>query len=165
MKEIDPTALFRLSVLGPLVSREQLARGELQALVRELASKHYAIPGSERTRVGEKTIAAWYYAWRREGIAGLIPKTRTDRGVSKLAPEIQETILCAKRENPRRSIRQIRALLESSGAVARGQLSRSAIHRLLQQHGVSRVSGGAREPPRRSEALLPTWRARSGMAM
>ena len=30
MNEIDATALFRLSVLGPLVSREQLPRGELQ---------------------------------------------------------------------------------------------------------------------------------------
>jgi len=27
---IDPKALFRLSVLGPLISREQLERGELQ---------------------------------------------------------------------------------------------------------------------------------------
>ena len=30
MKPIDPKALFRLSVLGPLVSRERLERGELQ---------------------------------------------------------------------------------------------------------------------------------------
>ncbi|MDZ7883988.1 MAG: hypothetical protein U5N53_14245 [Mycobacterium sp.] len=36
MSEIDPKALFRLSVLGPLVSREQLARGELQEQLREL---------------------------------------------------------------------------------------------------------------------------------
>ena len=33
MKEIDSTALFRLSVLGPMVSREQLRRGELQQLL------------------------------------------------------------------------------------------------------------------------------------
>jgi len=30
MNQVDAKALFRLSVLGPLVSREQLARGELQ---------------------------------------------------------------------------------------------------------------------------------------
>src|SRR3546814_10619718 len=34
MKAIDPKALFRLSVLGPLVSRERQARGELQQIVR-----------------------------------------------------------------------------------------------------------------------------------
>ena len=36
MKEIDPMALFRLSVLGPLVSRPRLERGEQKALLREL---------------------------------------------------------------------------------------------------------------------------------
>ena len=62
MKEIDSLALFRLSVLGPMVSREQLGRGELQGMIRELAQREYAIPGSQRRRVGEKTIEAWYSA-------------------------------------------------------------------------------------------------------
>ena len=39
MKEIDKKALFRLSVLGQLVSRERLQRGELQQLIRELAQR------------------------------------------------------------------------------------------------------------------------------
>ena len=33
MKEIHPMALFRYSVLGPLVSRVELQRGELKATV------------------------------------------------------------------------------------------------------------------------------------
>lgn len=146
MKEIDPKALFRLSVLGPLVSRERLERGELQQIIRELAQREYAIPGSQRHLLGEKTIEAWYYRWRREGITGLTPKIRIDRGQSKLSPSIQEAILAAKRENPRRSIRQIRHLLEAAGSVARASLSRSAIHRLLQQHEMSRMSGSSSLP-------------------
>ena len=142
MKEIDPKALFRLSVLGPLVSRERLARGELQQVLRELASREYAIPGSRRRLLSEKTIQAWFYAWRRRGIAGLAPQPRLDRGQSKLTAAVQAAILAAKRENPRRSIRQLRRLLEAAGTVAQGALSRSSIHRLLQQHGLSRVTGG-----------------------
>ena len=149
MKEIDPKALFRLSVLGPLVSRERLERGELQQLIRELAQCEYAIPGSRRHLLGEKTIEAWYYAWRRDGIAGLTPKVRVDRGESRLPAELQAAILAAKRENPRRSIRQIRRLLEAAGTVAQGRLSRSAIHRLLQRHGLSRLSGSASQPEER----------------
>lgn len=114
MKEVDPKALFHLSVLGPLVSRERLARGELQQLIRELAQREYAIPGSRRHLLGEKTIEAWYYAWRRNGIAGLTPKARVDRGQSRLPAELQAAIIAAKRENPRRSIRQIRRLLEAA---------------------------------------------------
>jgi transposase InsO family protein len=149
MHDIHPMALFRYSVLGPLVSRVELPRGELKAILQELAARHYDIPGSRHSRLSEKTIEAWFYAWRRDGLEGLTPKVRSDRGQSKLAPELQEAILAAKRENPRRSIRRIRRLLERRGVVAQGALSRSAIHRLLQAHGLSRPSGAASEPAER----------------
>jgi transposase InsO family protein len=149
MKAVDPMALFRLSVLGPLVSRERLERGELQRIIRELALREYAIPGSRRCLVGEKTIEAWYYAFRRDGIDGLMPKPRNDRGVSKLSLAVQEAVLAAKRENPQRSIRQLQHLLERAGTVARGTLSRSAIHRLLRQQGLSRVVAPVPEEHRR----------------
>ena len=129
-----------------LVSRERLERGELQQIIRELAGREYAIPGTRRRHLGEKTIQAWYYAWRAQGIDGLVPKTRIDRGQSKLAQATQTAILAAKRDNPRRSIRQIRQLLETAGTVAAGSLSRSTIHRLLQQHGLSRSNGSASLP-------------------
>ena len=80
MKPIDPKALFRLSVLGPLVSRERLERGELQQIIRELAEREYAIPGTRRRHLGEKTIQGWYYTYRAQGLEGLMPKARTDRG-------------------------------------------------------------------------------------
>ncbi|MCE4558239.1 DDE-type integrase/transposase/recombinase [Roseateles cellulosilyticus] len=72
---------------------------------------------------------AWYYAWRRDGLDALAPK---------LAPALREAILAAKRANARRSVRQIVGLLEAAGTVASGTLSRSAVHRLLQRHGLSR---------------------------
>ncbi len=156
MKELDPKALFRLSVLGPLVSRERLARGELQQIIRELAQREYAIPGSRRHLLSEKTIEAWYHRYRRDGIDGLTPKLRLDRGQSKLLPAIQEQLLAAKRENPRRSIRQLQRLLEASGMVAHDSVSRSAIHRLLQQQGLSRVMGSASVPEERRSFVAAT---------
>ena len=156
MNEIDPRALFRLSVLGPLVSRERLERGELQQIIRELAQREYAIPGTRRRHIGEKTIQGWYYTWRSQGIDGLTPKVRADRGQSRLSAEIQTAILAAKRDNPRRSIRQIRRLLEAAGIVAHGTLSRSTVHRLLQQQGLSRVIGSASEPQERRSFVAAT---------
>ncbi len=146
MNNIHPVALFRYSVLGPLVSRVELQRGELKATLHELAARHYDIPGSRNSLLSEKTIEAWYYAWRREGIDALTPKIRSDRGQSKIDPAVQEAILEAKRKNPRRSIRTIRRLLESRGTVTKDELSRSAIHRLLQAHGLSCIKGSASEP-------------------
>jgi len=146
MNRINPIALFRLSVLGSLTSRERLDHGELQQTIRALAEREYTIPGTRRRHVAEKTIQGWYYTYLAQGIDGLTPKTRIDRGQSKLSQAIQTAILAAKRDNPRRSIRQIRQLLEATGTVARGSLSRSTVHRLLQQHGLSRISGSASLP-------------------
>jgi len=156
MNEIDPKALFRLSVLGPLASRERLEHGELQQILRDLAGREYAIPGTRRRHLGEKTIQAWYYAWRAQGIDGLTPKPRIDRGQSKLAAATQAAILAAKRDNPRRSIRQIRQLLETAGTVAGGSLSRSAIHRLLQQHELSRINGSVSLPEEKRSFVAAT---------
>ncbi|WP_291991639.1 DDE-type integrase/transposase/recombinase [Candidatus Accumulibacter sp. ACC003] len=156
MNPIDPKALFRLSVLGPLISRERLERSELQQLLRELASREYAIPGSRRRYLSEKTIQAWYYAWRLRQLDGLTPKPRADRGQSKLPAATQAAILAAKRDNPRRSLCQIRQLLEATGTVARGRLARSTIHRLLQQHGLSRITGSASLPEEKRSFVAAT---------
>jgi putative transposase len=40
-------------------------------------------------------------------------------------------------------------LLERCGKVAAGQLKRSAVHRLLQAHGLSRPAGAPSEPAER----------------
>jgi putative transposase len=149
MKAPDPVALFRLSVLGPLVSRQQLSRGELKATLRELSLKDYDIPGSRRRNIAEKTLQEWYYNYRRHGLEGLAPKPRCDQGLSKLSTAVQERLLAAKQENPRRSIRVLRQMVEHEGLVPRGVLSRSAIHRLLQQHGLSRPVGSSSLPEER----------------
>ena len=146
MKVIHPVALFRSNVLGPLISRDRLERGELKSTLKELASRSYDIPCSRNNHLSEKTIEAWYYAWCRGDIEALTPKTRSDRGQSKLSPAYQEAILAAKRENPRRSIDRVIRLLERRGKVAKGELKRSSVHRLLQAHSLSRPSGSASEP-------------------
>jgi putative transposase len=156
MKEINPVALFRLSVLGPLVSRERLERGEQQQIIRELAQRDYAIPNSCRQRIGEKTLESWLRIFRREGIDGLTPKVRIDRGRSRIDPALQEAVIAAKQDNPRRSVRRIRQLLEDSGQAARMSLSRSSIHRLLQEHGMSRLNGPASLPEEKRSFVAET---------
>ena len=126
MNEIDPMALFRLSVLGPLVSRPRLERGEQKALLRELAAKEYDIPASRRRHIAEKTLQEWLLKYRRQGLEGLTPRGRCDEGISKLSAQVQERLLAAKRDNPRRSIRVLRWMLEQEGLGAK--IPRSTLH-------------------------------------
>jgi putative transposase len=143
---IHPVALFRLTVLGPLASREHLPRGELKRILADLASRTYNIPGTRRCYLSEKTIESWYYTWKKDGIDGLMPQQRNDKGCCKLSDALQDMILTAKRENLKRSLDEIIRLLETEGTVARGEVSRSTVHRLLKHHDLSRPSGSDSQP-------------------
>ena len=137
MRPLHPIALFRLSVLGPLASREQFQRGELKRLIGELAQQRYDIPHSQHVYLSAKTVEAWYYRWLKGGIEALEPKSRCDRGQSKLSPAIQKAIIDCKEDNPKRSIDTIKTYIEEQGLVANHEVSRSSIHRLLKQKGLS----------------------------
>jgi putative transposase len=146
MNALHPVALFRLTVLGPLASRERFEHGELKRILAELAAQTYLTPGKRQVRLTEKSIERWYYAWRVGGVDALVPKRRKDRGVSTLSPDLQAALVEAKQVNPKRSLNSLRQLLEMQGKIAKGAVSRSAIHRLLQHQGLSRIAGSASEP-------------------
>jgi transposase InsO family protein len=143
--KIDPNALFRLSVLGPLASREQLSRGELKKIIQALAAQTYQIPNSYRVHLAEKTIERWYYRWKKAGIDGLANHPRSDKSRCHLASDIQEAIVNIKKDNPSRSINTIIKLLETQGVVAKNTLSRSTVHRLLSRHDLSRRCVNSKE--------------------
>jgi len=138
MKKIHPVALFRLSVLGPLASREQFDHGERKRLIQQLSSQTYLTPEGKSMRMAAKTIEHWFYLWTHGGIEALVPKRRCDVGQSKLSCDVQEAIVQAKRDNPKRSLNTLIRLLEMQGVVAKGELARSSVHRLLQQQGLSK---------------------------
>jgi len=156
MKPVHPVALFRLSVLGPLVARQSLSRGELKAIVRELANKHYDIPGSRHTQVSEKTLESWYYAWKKAGVDALAPKPRIDRGQSKIPESLQTAIIQAKKDNPKRSLNTLMNVMQLQSIEGADGLSRSSVYRLLVSHDLSRPIGTVQPKElRRFEADYP----------
>jgi putative transposase len=79
-------ALFRFSVIGPLISGE-LMHGELNRRIRELSVRTYSVPNSRRTRIREGTIEEWLYKYRKSGLDGLKPKSRCDTGTIRGVPD------------------------------------------------------------------------------
>lgn len=139
---IHPTALFRISVLGPLVSRDNLEHGELKKIIYELASRTYRIPNSNHVYLSSKTIERWYYQWHKHGINGLMPKSRKDKGNSKLPEDIQQMLLELKEDNPARSLNTLLRLAERQG---KGKLARSSLYRLLKHHNLSKRNASGTE--------------------
>ncbi len=61
----------------------------------------------------------------------------------KMTSPVAYAVPTDKRDNPRRSVRQIKRLLETGGLVSDSTRSRSSVHRLLQHNGLSRLGGSA----------------------
>lgn len=130
-------ALFRYAVLGDLLHRD-LRRGELLRGLSERAAKLWNAPDGRQRRVAKKTLEEWYYRFGRNGIDGLLPAPRSDRGKGRaLSAEAQELILAMKREDPGRSSKLILEELQYAGCLRRGEVSVSTIQRLLKREGLS----------------------------
>lgn len=137
-KPIHPTALFRLTVLGPLASRGEIKHGEVKRIIRQLADQSYNIPDSNRTHLSEETIARWHAMWKRGGIEALNPKVRVDKGSTQLPDAVQSKIIELKKDKPERSINQLVYMVERTGLVSKGTLARATVHRFLQQQLLSK---------------------------
>jgi putative transposase len=129
-------ALFRISVLGPLVGA-RLDHGDVIELCRKAAERDWEFPDGKVGRIAAETIRRWYYAYLRGGFAALKPDDRSDLGSTNIRPELVELILRAKRERPRRTIPRIIRILVWAKRAKEGELSRSAVHRLLERHHLS----------------------------
>lgn len=127
-------ALFRLSVLGALTSRIDIQHGELKKLIKEQSKKQFDIPNSNKVQISSRTIERWYQQWRKYGLEGLEPKTRSDKGNCKLSPESKALVIKLKKEDMRRSLTTLLDLLSQQGYK---NLPRSSVHRFLQQHNLS----------------------------
>ena len=135
--ERQKVALWRLSVLGPLISA-RLEHGDRRAYFEQAASRLHQAPDGRLVRLSPRTVESWYLAHRRGGFRALFPVSRSDRGKSRaIGPELADLIVRAKREKPRRSLRRIIRALERAHVVAPDELARSTVHRLLAAHAIS----------------------------
>ena len=129
-------ALFRVSVLGPLVGA-RLDHGDVVAFCREASERDWEFPDGAVGRVAAETIRGWYYAYQRGGFCALKPSDRSDLGTTDIRPDLADLVLRAKRERPRRAISRIIAMLVRARRAKKGALSKSAVHRLLERHHIS----------------------------
>ncbi|MFR8622374.1 helix-turn-helix domain-containing protein [[Ruminococcus] torques] len=76
----------------------------------------------------------WYLDYQNHGFEGLVPKGRSDAGMSrKLDEELQERIRYFKTNYPRMSAAAIYRQLKSDGSVINGQVSESTVSRFVKR--------------------------------
>jgi len=78
-------ALFRYSVISEAVGA-RLSPTERGLVVRALASRSWASPEGEEHCYSRSTLDRWIAAYHRDGLAGLSPVGRADKGMGRVSP-------------------------------------------------------------------------------
>ena len=158
----EAVALFRAQTLGSVLCRD-LARGELRGELEALSQLRVRPPDSPRTRsYAVPTLKRWYYAYKRQGLAGLEPSRRKDRGHGRKLTDAQRQLLCAiRRRYPRASAQLILRTLIAEGKIKAGTATPATLNRLFRDKGLDRRTLRVPRVRRRWQAERPDalWHA------
>jgi len=135
----DAVALYRATVIGPLVHRV-LTHGQLAVELRTLSEQRFRPPGADSTRAHSvPTLERWLYAFRARGLDGLRPRPRSDRGFAQdLSDELRALLLDIRREHPDASVPLILKTLVGEGRLEEGKVSEPTVRRLYAAHSLPR---------------------------
>jgi len=126
-KDIDlhhQEALKRFQIIAPLLDTD-LERGDGHKLRVQIC---------ERAGISERTLRRWQQAYRENGLQGLYPQERSDKGKSRaLSAAALDLAKEIRTELPQRSTERICELLEMRGH----RVKRSTLERQLRQNGFS----------------------------
>lgn len=137
--QAERIAIFRATILGPVLSRE-LSHGQLAEELRALSQQRYRPPGADSTRTYQvPTLERWLYAYRARGLAGLRPEPRSDRGFAQaLSEELRELLLDIRREHPSASVPLILHTLTEEGYFEKGKASEPTVRRFYAAENLPR---------------------------
>ncbi len=152
----EEIALFRLGVIGDLLSRE-LSRGELAEELLARSQRRYRPPGASRTRTYHvKTLQRWYYAAKKESPSALQPEARSKGHARSLSEEQRQFLLEMRKAHRSAPAELILSEAIRHGVVAKGAVSVSTLRRHFAQANLSRVS---RKRADRADVQRRRWQA------
>jgi len=128
---------FRHSVVAELCNC-YLSAPEKQKLIREKAARLYTIPGSKKCRISTETIRNWMTHYMQQGVEGLYPKLREDRGRPRsFSDEEAAAIQKMLEEKPELTASVVIELLQKKGVVT-SRISSSSLSRFIRNNHLSR---------------------------
>jgi hypothetical protein len=132
-------ALFRYGLIAPLLF-DPLAQGALEGALRAIAAKTYAIPYSQRTRVGIATLRRYLKLYQLKGFDALRPQARVDKRSPRAFPAaVVEKAIALREEQPARTATMIVNILQQDESLKLDQpLNVHTLTTHLRAHGKTR---------------------------
>jgi len=127
-------ALMRYGAIAPLIAGLDENYPSKTAFYTEISAKGLVGPDGRVHHYAPATIEKWYLDYQNHGFDALVPKGRSDAGMSrKLDDELQERIRYFKTNYPRMSAAAIYRQLRADGSIINGQVSESTVCRFVNQ--------------------------------
>ena len=105
-------ALFRYGLIATLLFSPPFT-GQVERLLRQIASQRYDIPYSKRKLVGISTLRRYLKQYQQGGFDALRPQERCDKGIPRaLAAEVLEKAIALRQEQPARTTPMLVELLK-----------------------------------------------------
>lgn len=153
----EKIAVFRFGVIFPLIEKDLHEYwGEKERILRELASKEWEIPFSNRNFIGKATILNWLKRYEDGGrkIEALFPEARGDRGGMRcIDDELLDSLVQFRKNNPKLSTPRLAEKAKAEGVIPPGkEISMASLYRLLKRHKLKREQ--AKEDRRKFEVQM-----------
>ncbi len=133
-------ALFRYTLILPLLRHERARDGTKLSLRAAIAATSHTIPHSQRHTVSVPTLRRWEKAYRTGGFDALKPHPRGDRGAARtISTPTLDRAEALKRELPSRSSRTVIDILQRDQAtpIPEAKLASRTLRRHLAARGVT----------------------------
>jgi putative transposase len=130
-KAREQIGLFRYGLIAPLL----LGNVDRKTYLDEMTSKIHEVPFQGSKRIAAKTIQEWWLMYRRQGLEGLKPKPRSDRGNSRrLSDDQQDRIFELRRSHAEMPVSVFYEWLVKEGEILPNEISYCTLNRLLKRH-------------------------------
>jgi putative transposase len=134
MKEKEEIALFRYSLIRPLVEKG-LEKEEIMRRMAEACTKTHTFPDGSYRKVSKTTLRRWIKSYLSGGFNAMFPLTRSDKNkVRVVSPDIVDLAVALKKEAPKRSSKTISDIIEKTQGVL---LSERTVRRHLAMNGAT----------------------------
>lgn len=144
-------ALWRYELIAPLLHLDG-RRGALRRALTQLAATPHVHPLKGAVPVGRGTLEQWLYCYRKDGLDGLLPQPRTDRGKSRvLSDALCDQIIELKQGRPELDGKSLLAELKSRGTP--DEISLSTLYRFLRAQGLDQLKSSATRRDHRAFAF------------
>lgn len=136
-------ALFRYKLVEAVLAVDEAERAQM---VRELCRKKWQGPGGPR-QWSSKTLRRWIVGYQRDGLEGLKPKIRNDRGKTSIPKQWVDLALSLRCDIPSRSAATLIEILKRQPDCP--PIDLQALNRALKARGWSRAQATKKPGSRR----------------